>query len=85
MEVVFTEKAQKDIAFWKNTGNATIQKKITELIKDIEKHPETGIGKPERLKHKYCGVWSRRINQQHRILYLIEEKIVILSLKGHYE
>jgi toxin YoeB len=48
-------------------------------------HPETGLGQPEQLKHQYSGLWSRRINKEHRIIYEIAENaIYILSMKGHY-
>ncbi len=90
MEVVYSEKAQKDREFWKKSGNKAIMNKITALIEDIQLHPFEGIGKPEPLKHQLSGKWSRRINQEHRIIYqLIDENTIeilnILSLKGHYE
>ncbi len=85
MEVVFTEIARKDIVFWKKSGNQQIQKKIQQLLADIKLHPETGLGKPEHLKYEYSGYWSRRINDEHRIMYeILKDKIRILSLKGHY-
>jgi toxin YoeB len=64
--------------------------KIFALIKDIQKHPFEGIGKPEPLKHELLGKWSRRINQEHRIIYQVTDEntieiLNILSLKGHYE
>ncbi|UPQ80437.1 Txe/YoeB family addiction module toxin [Flavobacterium azooxidireducens] len=90
MEVVYSEKAQKDREFWKKSGNKAIMNKISALIEDIQLHPFEGIGKPEPLKHQLSGKWSRRINQEHRIIYqLIDENTIeilnILSLKGHYE
>ena len=85
MEIVFTEIARKDIDFWKKSGNKQIQKKIQELLADIILHPETGLGKPERLKFGYSGYWSRRINDEHRIMYeILKDKVRIHSLKGHY-
>ncbi|MDR7208482.1 Txe/YoeB family addiction module toxin [Flavobacterium piscis] len=64
--------------------------KITALIEDIQLHPFEGIGKPEPLKYELSGKWSRRINQEHRIIYKVTEEdtieiLDILSLKGHYE
>ena len=64
--------------------------KISALIIDIQKHPFEGIRKPEPLKYQLTGKWSRRINQEHRIIYqVIDENTIeilnILSLKGHYE
>ena len=90
MEVIYSEKAQKDREFWKKSGNKAIMNKITALIKDIQLHPFEGIGKPEPLKYELTGKWSRRINQEHRIIYKITEEntieiLDILSLKGHYE
>lgn len=90
MEVIYSEKAQKDRDYWKKSGNKAIMNKITALIEDILLHPFEGIGKPEPLKHSLSGYWSRRINQEHRIIYeIIDENTVnilsIISLKGHYE
>lgn len=79
----------QDLKYWKKSGNKTIQKKIQDLILAIQESPFEGIGKPEQLKHNLTGLWSRRINQEHRIVYEIggRNEIVILnllSLKGHY-
>ena len=85
MEVAYTKKAKEDIAFWKNSGNKKIMAKISELITVISQTPFEGIRKPESLKHNLTGCWSRRINQEHRIVYEIaDNKILIHSLKGHY-
>lgn len=63
-----------------------LSKKIDELVDDIILHPEIGIRKPERLKHEMTGLWSRHINDKHRIIYEISnEKLHIVSLIGHYE
>jgi toxin YoeB len=90
VEVVYSKKAQKDREFWKKSGNIFIMNKITDLIEDIQLHPFEGIGKPEPLKHQLSGKWSRRINQEHRLIYKVTEEntieiLDILSLKGHYE
>lgn len=59
--------------------------KIASLIEDIQKTPFKGLGKPEPLKHKYEGCWSRRINIQDRLIYKVEKKeIKIVSILGHY-
>jgi toxin YoeB len=85
MEIVLSPEARKDLKFWKKSGNKQVQKKIEELIVDIQEHPFTGIGQPEALKHNLSGFWSRRINQEHRIVYQVMDRIVeITSLKGHY-
>ena len=90
MQVEFSDKARADLDFWIKSGNKGILKKIYSLIEDIQLHPFEGIGKPEQLKHQLAGRWSRRINQEHRIIYRINEQetieiLNILSLKGHYE
>ena len=90
MEIIFSNKAKKDIEFWTKAGNKSILKKISELLRAIQENPFEEIGKPEPLKHDLSGVWSRRINQEHRIIYeIIDENTIeilnIISLKGHYE
>jgi len=90
VDVIYSDKAQADIEFWKKSGNKIIMNKITKLIEDIQLHPYEGLGKPEALKHSLSGKWSRRINQEHRIIYQVTsentiEILNILSLKGHYE
>ncbi|MES2239560.1 MAG: Txe/YoeB family addiction module toxin [Bacteroidota bacterium] len=90
MEIVFSKKAQNDLVFWNKSGNKKIIKKISELLRDIQRNPFEGIGKPEALKHSLSGVWSRRIDKEHRLVYeIIDENTIeilnILSLKGHYE
>jgi len=85
MEIIFKDKALADIEFWKKSGNVQIQKKISELIADTLKHHETGMGKPEKLKHQLSGLWSRRINNEHRMIYTVADGVLyIASLKGHY-
>ena len=85
MEIVFLPAAKEDLDFWVKTGNKPIIKKITQLISAIEKNPFEGIGKPEPLKHGLSGVWSRRINQEHRLVYeALKSKILVHSAKGHY-
>jgi toxin YoeB len=85
MEIVLLPDADDDLTFWKKTGNKPILKKIAQLITAIKETPFDGIGKPEPLKHKLTGCWSRRINHEHRIVYQItDNKILIHSLKEHY-
>lgn len=87
MEITYSDEAQQDITYWKKSGNKVIQKKIAQLIYAIEENPFEGIGKPEMLKHNLAGLWSRRINQEHRVIYkLLDDKTIrIYSLRGHYE
>lgn len=85
MEVAFFPKAEEDLIFWKNSGNKQIQKKISELIADTRQNPFAGLGQPEPLKHRLSGMWSRRINSEHRMVYdVTEDKVNIYSLRGHY-
>ena len=88
MEIKFSTKAQEDIEYWKKIGNHAIMKKITLLLRDISVHPYVGTGKPERLKYDLSGCWSRRINAEHRIVYIVREaenEVYILALRYHYD
>ena len=86
MEIELKKKALNDRDYWKRTGDIKTQERISELIDDICEHPFTGIGKPEALKHQLVGLWGRRINREHRLIYeIIDNKISIISMKGHYE
>ncbi len=85
MEVAYSKEAKEDLQFWLKSGNKTVQKKITALIESISETPFEGIGKPEPLKHDLSGAWSRRINEEHRLIYKLEEgRVFILALRGHY-
>ena len=87
MEVVLLDKAKKDRDYWLQTGNRKIMNRITELLKDIEAHPFTGLGKHEPLKGNLQGKWSRRITAEHRMVYSIScgrIYVYVFSLKGHY-
>ncbi|GGB22464.1 MULTISPECIES: Txe/YoeB family addiction module toxin [Mucilaginibacter] len=86
MEIDLYEKAIRDFEYWKKSGNKSVQKKISQIFNDMKAHPFEGIGKPEPLKYKLTGKWSRRINSEHRIIYdVVDETINIYSLRGHYE
>ena len=85
MNVKFTEKAFEDFSYWLKNDKRKVAR-ILELIKDIQKHPFEGIGKPEALKYNLQGYYSRRINQEHRLIYKIEaNELVIISCRYHYE
>ena len=85
MEIIFLPDAEDDLQFWIATGNKDILKKITQLIDDIKINPHSGLGKPEPLKHHLKGYWSRRIYDEHRLVYKVEdEKITIVSCRDHY-
>ena len=82
--IIFTPQAYKDYINWLNEDKK-IFFKITTLIKEIVKNPDTGTGKPERLKHELKGYWSRRITREHRLVYrFTDENIEIVSCKYHY-
>jgi len=85
MNVKFTEKGFKDFSYWIKNDKKKV-KRILELIKDIERHPYTGIGKPEALKFNLQGFFSRRIDTEHRLIYKIDNNdIIIISCRYHYE
>jgi toxin YoeB len=85
MNKLFTDEAWKDYQYWIAVDKKQL-KKINALIKDIDRNPREGIGKPEQLKASLSGYWSRRIDLKHRVVYAIEErKIVYISFRFHYE
>ncbi len=85
MEIDYLDKAVDDIEFWKKAGNKVIQVRISKLLESISKTPYSGIGKPEPLKHQLSGYWSRRITEEHRIIYTVSaDRIKIISLRFHY-
>ncbi len=84
MKIVFLDEGWEDYLYWQTTDKATL-KKINSLLKEIERMPFEGSGKPEPLKHNLAGWWSRRINLEHRLVYKIDDKaIVILQCRYHY-
>ena len=83
-KIVFESKAFEDFNEWANS-NKKIYDRIVKLIKDIIRSPFLGLGKPEPLKHKLRGYWSRRINNEHRLVYKVtDDEIVIISCRYHY-
>ena len=85
MEIVFAPQAIEDLQFWNKSSNKIIQKRIQALLASIPETPFEGIGKPEALKHNLSGKWSRRINHEHRLLYTVTDKeVIILALRFHY-
>ena len=84
MNLIFSDKAWEEYMYWQNTDNQ-ILKKINQLIKDIKREPFEGIGKPEPLKYELSGFWSRRISDEHRLIYEVSESyIAIVSCRFHY-
>ncbi|MDR1370984.1 MAG: Txe/YoeB family addiction module toxin [Dysgonamonadaceae bacterium] len=87
-DLILKPKALEDRNFFKKSGNKPLMKKIQHLLEELESHPETGTGKPEKLKENLSGYWSRRITDEHRIVYAVDnekKQVEIYSLCGHYE
>ena len=83
-DVLLEAAAFEDIQFWAK-NDSKLLKKIVELIADIQKTPFAGIGKPEALKYQYKGFWSRRINDEHRLVYTVTDKeIIVVACRYHY-
>ena len=81
---VWHDKAWVDYLYWQEHDKKTL-KRINKILKDIERSPFDGMGKPEPLKNDFAGWWSRRIDDYNRIVYVIEdENCVIMQCKGHY-
>ena len=72
----FSQKTDEDLLFHKKSGNKAILKKVITLLKEIAENPYSGTGKPEALKYDLVGKWSRRINQEHRIVYEVCDSII---------
>lgn len=77
--------AWEDYLYWQSHDKKNL-KRINQLIKDICRNPFEGIGKPEPLKGNLAGFWSRRIDDEHRVVYAIDDnRVLIISCKGHYD
>ena len=84
MKLIFSSHAWEDYLYWQQTDRQML-KRINSLINEIMRDPFTGSGKPEPLKHGLSGYWSRRINDEHRIVYRpAENAILIAQLRYHY-
>ena len=84
MRLVFTPHGRRDYSYWLAADRATL-KRVNRLIDDVTRDPFAGIGKPEPLRHALAGCWSRRISEEHRLVYLVDgEDIVILQARYHY-
>ncbi len=85
MKYIFVDESWEDYLYWQKS-NKKILKKINQLLKDISRNPYTGIGKPEPLKYKYSGFWSRRIDGEHRLIYMVRnDEILIAKCRFHYD
>ncbi|NOS87930.1 MAG: Txe/YoeB family addiction module toxin [Methylococcaceae bacterium] len=84
MNILFTADAWEDYLYWQQTDKQ-ILKKINHLLREIQRTPFTGIGKPEPLKHQLQGCWSRRIDSEHRLVYEISgTQIKVIGCRLHY-
>ena len=84
MKLIFAEPAWQDYCYWQ-VQDKQMLKRINLLIQEIQREPFAGIGKPEPLKHALSGYWSRRINDEHRIVYKVEnDALMIAQLRHHY-
>ena len=82
--ISFTANGWKDYLYWQTQDKKTL-KKINNLIKDCQRDPFSGAGKPEPLRHELAGTWSRRINDKDRFIYLVlDQEIRVLSCRYHY-
>lgn len=84
--LTFSPLAWDDYLFWQMQDKKTLRR-INQLLKDIQRSPFEGLGKPEALKHNLAGCWSRRIDDANRLVYEVssDQDIIIISCKGHYE
>ena len=84
MRLIFSHKAWDDYLYWQ-INDKQILKKINQLIKNIKRDPFDGVGKQEPLKHELSGFWSRRITDEHRLIYQVDESgLSIVSCRYHY-
>jgi len=85
MKVTFNKRADSEYKQWASKDE-NIFDRINAIIEDIERNPRSGLGKPELLKHNLSGLWSRRIDERHRMIYRIidKETVEIVSCYSHY-
>jgi toxin YoeB len=86
-KVNLSDRAKKHLSIIEKSGDQASIRKVELIIAELRIHPETGIGKPERLKFDLAGYWSRRINKKDRLIYFIEDTIItvtVVSALGHY-
>jgi toxin YoeB len=84
VRLIFADDAWEDYLYWQK-HDKQMAERINKLIKEIQREPFTGIGKPEALKHALAGFWSRRITDEHRIVYRVEDNVLLIAqLRFHY-
>jgi toxin YoeB len=84
VKLIFSEQAWEDYLYWQKTDRKLLER-INALVKDVSRSPFEGIGKPEPLKNALSGYWSRRINEEHRLVYrIVDGSMLIAQLRYHY-
>jgi toxin YoeB len=84
VKLLFAEEAWEDYLYWQKQDRKMVER-INKLIQEIQRNPHGGIGKPEPLKHALAGFWSRRITDEHRVVYKVEgDALLIAQLRYHY-
>lgn len=84
MKLIFSENAWEDYLYWQKTDKKVLNR-INKLINETKREPFEGVGKPEPLKHSFTGYWSRRINEEHRMIYKVtDDALLIAQLRYHY-
>ncbi|BAP54868.1 hypothetical protein THII_0571 [Thioploca ingrica] len=85
MNILFTNESWEDYLYWQQTDKRILHK-INKLIHEIKRTPFEGIGKPEPLRYQLQGCWSRRINDEHRLVYeVVEDTVRIITCRYHYQ
>jgi toxin YoeB len=85
MKYIFVDESWEDYLYWQKSDKKILSK-INDLLKDISRNPFSGIGKPEPLKYKYKGFWSRRIDGERRLIYYVkDDEILIAKCRFHYD
>ena len=84
MRLIFAPEAWEDYLYWQKQDRRTVER-INKLIQEVKREPFSGVGKPEPLRHALAGFWSRRITDEHRMVYRVEgEVLLIAQLRYHY-
>ena len=84
MKLIFADEAWEDYLYWQKPDKRLVER-IHKLIRETQREPFAGLGKPEPLKHALSGYWSRRINDEHRMVYRVEDDALLLAqLRYHY-
>jgi len=84
MRLVFSDRAWDDLVHWMQSDRQ-LAIRIVRLVEEVKRDPFSGIGKPEPLKHEFSGYWSRRINEEHRMIYKVAgDDLLIAQLRYHY-